>query len=159
MGSQSGPLPLVHFSMLLLRIVSGLALIVYQGWLQVQQGWDYLWHDGKWELVQHFAERGHGTPMAIFYSILVAIFYFFSPVLLTLGFLTRLSALVILIGLIVTLNLGIQGAISTSLHSQTVALYLLICLFFILNGGGVLALDRFFDRRRGKERQAGGLYA
>ena len=152
-------LPLVHVSMLLLRFVSGAALIFYQGWLQVQQGWGYLWKDGSWELVNHFTEKGHGVPVAVLFSILVAIFYFFSPVLLMLGFLTRLSALIILIGLIVTMNLGLQGIISTSLHSQTMALYLLISLFFVLNGGGMLALDRVFDRRRGKRRQAGGLYA
>ncbi|MFT5470559.1 MAG: putative membrane protein YphA (DoxX/SURF4 family) [Verrucomicrobiales bacterium] len=154
-------LPLVHFCMLILRFFSGLALITYQGWRQVQEGWAYLWHNGSWGLVDHFNTDGKSTAIAVFYSVLVAVFYFFSPFLLMIGFLTRLSALIILVGLMVTLNLGLDkdGLISTSLHSQTMALYLLIGVFFVLNGGGVLAIDRLFDRRRGKKRQAGGLYA
>ncbi|MEM7011723.1 MAG: DoxX family protein [Verrucomicrobiota bacterium] len=145
--------------MFVLRFLSGVALVYYQGWKQLQQGWGYLWSDGKWELVDHFVARGQGTPVSMLFAILVAVFYFVSPVLLMLGFLTRLSALVIFIGIMVTINLGLQGVISTSLHSQTTALYLLVCVFFILNGGGIIAVDRLFDRRRGKQRQAGGLYA
>lgn len=154
-------LPLVHLSMFLLRFCAGLALVIYQGWRQVQQMWAYLWQGGQWNLVDHFNTDGKSTAIALLYSILVAVFYFFSPVLLMLGFLTRLSALLILIGLLMTLNLNLHfdNLISTSLHSQTMALYLLICLFFVLNGGGMIAVDRLFDRRRGKKRQAGGLYA
>jgi len=148
--------------MFLLRIFSGLTLIYYQGSTQFSKGWAYLWGGASWELVDYFVNvEKQSVPVAVFLSILTAVFYFFSPLLLTIGFLSRLSALVIFIGLIVTLSLqdGFMTSLSSTLNSQSLVLYFLICIFFILNGGGMMAVDRLFDRRRGKFRQAGNLYA
>jgi len=144
--------------MLLLRCLSGLALIYYQGWNQVVFGWNYLWHQRQWPLVQHFLEH-NPLPLAVILSWLTAVFFFLSPLLLAIGFLTRLNALMIFLGLIMALNANLDRVLSTSLHTQTVVLYFLISLFFILNGGGLLAADRMFDRQRGRIRQAGGLYS
>jgi uncharacterized membrane protein YphA (DoxX/SURF4 family) len=144
--------------MFLLRCLSGLALIYYQGWTQVVFGWNYLWHQQAWPLVQHFTEH-NPLPFAVVLSWMTAVFFFLSPLLLALGFLTRLNALLIFVGLIIALNADLDRVLSTSLHTQTVVLYFLVSLFFLLNGGGLLAFDRLFDRRRGRIRQAGGLYA
>jgi uncharacterized membrane protein YphA (DoxX/SURF4 family) len=157
MEPVSGPLPLVHFSLFLLRSLTGLALIYYQGWNQVVFGWKFLWDQHPWPLVEHF----QGTQpllVAVLFSWLTAVFFFLAPLLLMVGFLTRLSAVLIFLGLVLALNADLDGVISPSLHTQTVVLYFLITLFFILNGGGAVAMDRLFDRHRGRVRRAAGLY-
>jgi uncharacterized membrane protein YphA (DoxX/SURF4 family) len=158
MAPNSGPLPLVHLSMFLLRSLTGLALIYYQGWNQVVFGWNFLWHQRTWPLVQHF-QANNPLPMAVVLSWMTAVFFFLSPLLLAIGFLTRLSASMIFVGLLLALNADLDRVISTSLHTQTVVLYFLITLFFVLNGGGLVAADRIFDRHRGRVRRAGGLYS
>ena len=144
--------------MFLLRCLSGLALIYYQGWTQVIYGWHYLWNQQSWPLVQHFTEH-NPLPLAVILSWMTAVFFFLSPLLLALGFLTRLNAMLIFAGLIMALNANLDRVLSTSLHTQTVFLYFLLTLFFFLNGGGLLAMDRLFDRQRGRIRRAGGLYS
>ncbi|MEM1294294.1 MAG: DoxX family membrane protein [Verrucomicrobiota bacterium] len=153
-----GPLPVVHLSMFLLRCFSGLILIYYQGWAQVRLGWNHVWKSDPWPLVLHFAE--FPTPVAIFFSVMIAVFFFLSPLLFALGFLTRLNALSIFIGILVALGSDLEDKLSsTELTSQTILLFLLITIFFILNGGGMLAADRLFDTRRGRSRMAGSLYS
>jgi len=156
---SQGPLPVIHLSMGLLRAGTGLALIYYQGWTQVRSGWAYLWNNQPWPLVQHFVGREHAVPFAVMLAWLVSTFFFLSPLLLALGFLTRLNALLIFCGLVLALSADLDGVLSTSLYSQTVFVYFLVSLFFILNGGGWTAADRLFDRRRGRVRRAGGLYS
>ncbi len=158
MAPNPGPLPLVHLSLFLLRSLTGLALIYYQGWNQVVFGWNFLWHQRTWPLVQHF-QVNNPLPFAVVLSWMTAVFFFLSPLLLAIGFLTRLNASLIFLGLLLALNADLDRVISTSLHTQTVVLYFLITLFFVLNGGGLLAADRLFDRHRGRVRQAGGLYS
>lgn len=144
--------------MFALRFVSGLALIYYQGWDQFAQGWSYLWSGTRWKLIDHFS-AAHPVPVAAVFALATAVFFFISPLLLALGFLTRVNALLIFAGLLLALDKGLNGILSTSLHTQTMSLYLLIMLFFFVNGGGLLAVDRFFDLRRGKSKAAGALYS
>tara|TARA_R110002096_G_scaffold114770_1_gene248769 strand:- start:14192 stop:14626 length:435 start_codon:yes stop_codon:yes gene_type:complete len=144
--------------MFLLRCFSGLILIYYQGWAQVRLGWNHVWKNDPWPLVLHFAD--FPTPVAIFFSVMIAVFFFLSPLLLALGFLTRLNALSIFIGILVAVYNDLGDKLSaTELTSQTILLFLLINVFFILNGGGMLATDRLFDTRRGRSRMAGSLYS
>jgi uncharacterized membrane protein YphA (DoxX/SURF4 family) len=143
----------------LLRAGTGLALIYYQGWAQVRGGWAYLWSNQPWPLVQHFVGRDNAVPLAVVLSWLVSVFFFLSPLFLALGFLTRLNAFLIFCGLILALAADLDGVLSSSLHTQTVAVYFLVSWFFILNGGGWTAADRLFDRRRGRLRRAEGLYS
>ncbi|MEM0969897.1 MAG: hypothetical protein AAGJ31_11140, partial [Verrucomicrobiota bacterium] len=108
--------------------------------------------------VTHFQSE-HVVPVAVAFSMMTAVFYFFSPLLLAVGFLTRMNAIFIFCGLLVTLNADLDGVLSTSLHSQTIFIYLLITVLYAVHGGGMMAADRFFDRRRGRLRRAGSLYA
>ena len=169
--NQVGPWPIVHLSMFLLRCFSGVALIYYQGWTQVRYGWSYIWKGDSWPLLIHFQQTGDGysTPVALLFAILIAVFFFFSPLLYTIGFLTRFNAASIFVGIVVALNLGIhnylfnqvslEAAAKVQAVQEVIVLYFLISLFFMLNGGGMLAADRLFDRRRGRNKTAGGLYA
>ncbi len=158
MANSIGPLPVVHLSMFLLRCFSGIILIYYQGWTQVQLGWNHIWRNDPWPMVAHFAD--YPVPVAIFFSVMIAVFFFLSPLLFALGFLTRLNALSIFIGIIVALSNDLHDKLSsTELTSQTILLFLLISVFFIFNGGGMLAADRLFDTRRGRARMAGSLYS
>lgn len=158
MSKANSGIPLVHVSMCGLRVSTGLALIYYQGWEQFSQGWSYLWSNTPWKLVNHFS-AGHPVPVAAAFAFVTAGFFFLSPLLLMLGFLTRLNALLIFLGLLLCLDRNLNSVLSTSLHTQTLALYLLVTLFFFVNGGGMLAADRVFDSRRGRSRTAGGLYS
>lgn len=168
--ARRNSLPLVHLSMFVLRFFSGLALIYYQGWTQVVAGWNYLFTERQsvdgaevtrvgWALVQSFQAQGKTLPSAVSWAWMVAVFFFFCPLLLSLGFLSRLSALLIFVGVVMALGMDLDAVLSDSFRDQTVVLYLLIMVFFIFNGGGLLAADRLFDRRRGRIRQAGGLYS
>ncbi len=145
-----------------------MALIYYQGWTQVVAGWNYLFtvrREGDdvirvgWPLVKSFQEQGKTLPESVGWAWMVAAFFFLAPLMLSIGFLTRLSALLIFIGVVMALALNLDSVLSPSFRDQTVMLYLLIMLFFISNGGGLVAADRMFDRRRGRIRQDGGLYS
>jgi uncharacterized membrane protein YphA (DoxX/SURF4 family) len=151
MSNVSGSTPRVHLSLFCLRVFSGLALIYYQGWEQFHQGWNYLWKSTRWRLLDHFSV-GHPVPVAVVFAFVTAGFFFVSPVLLVVGFLTRVNALLIFLGLLLTLDKGLNEVLSTSLHTQTMVLYLLIMFFYFVNGGGLLAADRLFDQRRGKNK-------
>jgi len=157
MRPPRGSIPIVHYSLAALRVLSGLALIYYQGWDQFSKGWRFLWSDERWMLVEHFRAE-HSPPVAVLFAFGTAVFYFVSPLFLMIGFLTRINALLIFVGLLITLNANLDGVLSTSLHTQTMVLYFLITLFFGVNGGGMIAADRLFDRSRGRFRAAGGLY-
>lgn len=140
-----------------LRILSGLALVYYQGWEQFFRGWQYLWAGSRWKLLDHFTAE-HPVPVAAAFAFATAVFFFVSPVLLMVGFLTRLNAMLIFMGLVLALDKDLNGVLSSTLHTQTMVLYLLITLFFVINGGGLIAADRLFDQRRSRARQAGGIY-
>lgn len=136
-----------NIGIFLLRILTGAALIYYQGATQVTKAWNYIWEGGSWPMLDHMLQS-YAFPVALTFAILTAICYFFGPVLLALGFLTRFSGAAIFIGLVATLNMGIDHIVSTSMHTQTLAIYLVVSLFFVLHGGGALAMDRLFVRRR-----------
>lgn len=157
MNKDSGNIPMLQISLCTLRASSALALIYYQGWEQFTRGWNFIWSGTRWNLVDHFS-KAHPVPVAVLLASLTAAFFFLSPLLLMMGFLTRVNALLIFLGLLLTLDAGLDGVLSTSLHTQTLVLYLLITLFFIVNGGGMVSMDRLFGRRRGRSRTAGGLY-
>ncbi len=158
MSNSIGPLPIVHLSMFLLRCFSGITLIYYQGWTQVKWGWNHIWNNEPWPLVVQFSD--YPGPVAVFFAVMIAVFFFLSPLLLALGFLTRLNAVSIFIGIIIALANNLHDKLSsTELTSQTIILFLLICVFFILNGGGLLAADRLFDTRRGRSRAPSSLYS
>ncbi len=147
--------PVVHLSMFVLRFFAGTALIYYQGWEQLVRGWNFVWHQQPWPLVDQFEQP---LQIAVLFSWLTAVFYALSPLMLALGFLTRLNALLIFAGILFTLSADLEKVLSPSLQSQTVVLYLIVLFFFICNGGGMIAADRLFDRRRGRMKKAGGLY-
>lgn len=157
MSDASGSLPLVHLSMFGLRVLSGLALVYYQGWEQFSQGWRYLWAGARWQLLDHFSS-GHPVPVAAVFAFATAVFFFVSPILLMVGFLTRINALLIFVGLVLALDKDLNGVLSSTLHTQTMALYLLITLFFCINGGGLIGADRLFEQRRGRTRKTEDLY-
>jgi len=161
MANQLGLWSPVNIAIFLLRVFSALALIYYQGFTQLTQGWSFVWQGGSWPLVDYFAQS-HSVPVSTFFAVLTAVFYFFAPFLLLVGFLTRFSAAAIFIGLVATLNMGFEQVLSSSLHTQTMVIYFVVTLFLMITGGGGFSLDRLFMRkkpRRVASSVSNGLYA
>lgn len=161
MVNQLGLWSPINIALFFLRAFSALALIYYQGLTQLIQGWNFVWHNSSWPLVDYFSQS-HSVPVSTVFALLTAVFYFFAPMLLMLGFLTRFSAAAIFIGLVATLNMGFEQVLSSSLHTQTLVIYFVVSLFLMITGGGAFSIDRLFVRkktRRTASSVSNGLYA
>jgi uncharacterized membrane protein YphA (DoxX/SURF4 family) len=80
---------------LILRVMAGLSMILYNSWLMVQQGWEYLWRQGDWTLLNLLGDLGFSIPKV--WACAIASIYFFGSIFLILGVFGRLTSVVLLV--------------------------------------------------------------
>lgn len=98
---QNAPIPVNQsetshdVASLFLRLVAGLSMILYNSWLMVQQGWNYLWHKGEWILLEVVSELGLPEPLVS--ACLIASVYFLGSIFLIIGVFGRVTSALLLL--------------------------------------------------------------
>ena len=115
---------------LVVRVVAGLLMI----------------HNGLNKLadVQGFADNVVafiGFPYPVFFTYLSAYVEIAGAVLLSLGFLTRLSALLLLLTMLVAIYFHLKANGPQVSPLETASLYASIFLLFLVNGAGIFSFD------------------
>ena len=119
-------------------------MIYYQTWDQAIRAWRFLWEKKPWALVEQFRDAGFPQPGAIATTLIF--FLIVCPAFILAGFVTRITSLVFLACCLFILLTGIS--VSSSLHPQTLALYLGGALTLVFAGPGLLSFDALLTRRR-----------
>ena len=124
---------------LIVRVVAGLTMILYNSWLMVQQGWNFLWNKGDWALLQAVTDLGF--PLPTISACVIAAIFFFGSIFLILGVFGRATAIVLLL----TTELGFyfalrEGAVA---YVELSILYATLYLLNIVLGSGRYSADRF----------------
>ena len=132
---------------LILRVGTGLSMILYNSWLMVQQGWGHLWRDEGWTLLNVITDLGLPTP--IITSCVIASIYFFGSICLILGLFGRVPAMVML----VVTEIGCYYALQVGqiAHVELSVLYGILFVLHLILGSGRFSLDRYLSglgRRR-----------
>lgn len=129
---QSTPVDNLGFQSvwLLVRMLAGLLMI----------------HNGLDKLgdVQGFADNVVsfiGLPYPVFFTYCAAYIEIVGAVLLSVGLLTRLSALSLFLTMLVAIYFHLKGDGLTIAPLETASLYALCYLFFLTNGAGIFSLD------------------
>ena len=137
---------------LIVRVMAGLTMILYNSWLMVQQGWDHLWNDGTWILLN--VVKDLGLPLPVVTACVIASIYFLGSIFLILGVFGRVISGVVLatteIGLYFALRGGAIAYVELSL------LYGTLYLLHLFLGSGAISLDRLlagFGRKGRRHRK------
>lgn len=132
-GGETGLSPLANAGVTLLRIFAGVSLALAHGFGKLPPSEGFI--DGTAKM---------GFPMPMFFAWVGALTESFGALFLALGFLTRLSSLLIVIFMLVAL-IGVHGA--DPYQKQELAfLYLFIALAFLLKGSGDWSIDSFLRK-------------
>lgn len=123
----------------ILRIGTGALLLTRHAWVAAIGAYQFLWEEKSWSWVEAF--RSAGLPYPQFTAPAAAIILTAVAVSFTVGFLTRLFAIVFMpvlaLFLIYTQKVG-------SAQVETAWLYLLISFTLLLFGSGAISLDKLF---------------
>ena len=122
---------------LILRLATGLSMILYNSWLMVQQGWEHLWREGNWTLLNVVTELG--MPMPIVSACGIASIYFFGSIFLILGVLGRIPTFIML----VTTEIGCYLAMRAGqiAYVELAILYGTLFVLHLILGSGRFSLD------------------
>jgi len=140
-NSPSAPIPGAasrDAASLIVRVVAGLSMILYNSWLLVLQGWDYLWHKGEWTLLQVVIDLG--LPVPTVSACVIASIFFFGSIFLMVGVFGRITAIVLLLATELGFYFALrEGAIA---YVELSILYATLYLLNIVLGSGRYSLDR-----------------
>ncbi|NNE90317.1 MAG: DoxX family membrane protein [Verrucomicrobiales bacterium] len=132
----------------LIRFFTGYPMIHYQAWKHARTGWDYMWQKTNWTVHDQMVNLGASSPGPM--AVLLIFFLLTSSFGIVIGFLTRINSILLLVCLGVVLIAPVE--LSTTLTSQTLLLYLGLCLTLIVAGGGFFSLDTLLTSRRRKRK-------
>lgn len=133
-GGESGLSPLANAGLTLLRIFTGVALMLGHG-------------IGKFPPSPQFIQRTGemGFPLAVVFSWAAAFSEFLGGAFLALGFLTRVSSFFIAVTMLVAL-LGVHLRDPFD-RQEKALLYLFIALAFLLKGASDWSIDAFLRKK------------
>jgi len=133
--------------LLLLRLVSGLALLIYPAWGEGIAGWRHVWDKTPWPFAAEIAERGFPLPEAV--SIIAVAAATLGSFFLITGLLCRISALVL--SICTLCGLFLYGSIPEI--SEKLVLYAVIYAVLVICGPGIFSLDSLLSGRRRSARR------
>lgn len=132
------------FSLLVLRAGVAIALCFFHLIPEATTGWEAIWNEESWPLAEFVA--GFGVPQTKWVLASLLVLAFLAAVGLTLGFLIRFSASLLLVGAIVS---GITAVREESVEGLELSIvHGLVLLFFLLRGAGAFSGDHYFANRR-----------
>lgn len=133
MGEERESLTAV--GILVLRVGTGLALLLYHGWHKVGEAVGYFRLGDDWLVLADV--RGMGMPFPVALAVAATLTQFLGSLSLIAGLLTRLAAAMVL----GTLAVAILQTLQTGKDSQLPILYCLLCSALMLLGGGRHSVD------------------
>jgi uncharacterized membrane protein YphA (DoxX/SURF4 family) len=123
----------------ILRIGTGVLLLTRHGWLAAVGAYEFLWKEQPWDWVKAFSDAG--LPYPQFTAPAAAIILSAVAISFTVGFLTRLFAIVFVP--VLALFLVYAQKVGAA-QVETAWLYLLISFTLLLFGSGAISLDKLF---------------
>jgi uncharacterized membrane protein YphA (DoxX/SURF4 family) len=123
---------------LIVRVVAGLSMILYNSWLMVHQGWEHLWRKGEWTLLNVVNDLG--LPMPLVVACVIASIFFFGSIFLMLGVFGRVTSALLL----VTTEIGCYFALRAGAiaYVELSLLYGALYILHLLLGSGRVSLDQ-----------------
>ncbi|GEP46213.1 DoxX family membrane protein [Brevifollis gellanilyticus] len=126
-------------SIAILRIGTGALLLTQHAWLAAIGAYKFLWEEQAWDWVTAFSDAG--LPYPQFTAPAAAIILAAVAVSFTVGFLTRLFAIVFMP--VLALFLVYAQKVGAA-QVETAWLYLFISFTLLLFGSGAISLDKLF---------------
>ena len=129
-----------------------LAVRLYWGWQLVQSGWGKLHNLDK--VTDYFTSLG--LPMPAQMAVIISCVELFGGIFLTLGLLSRLTALVLTVNLIAAYIIGDREALLSifsdpdKFYAAAPYTFLIASLIVLLFGPGKVSLDTLLNRLLGK---------
>ncbi|MGK0184543.1 MAG: putative membrane protein YphA (DoxX/SURF4 family) [Verrucomicrobiales bacterium] len=128
--------------LLLFRLAIVTLIVIFQLLPEATVGWAAIWQEKSWPLAE--VVSGLGIPQAPWVLSSAVILVFLAALGVACGFITRLSAVVLLIGAVLV---GYRAVTETEVVSLELALvYGSVFIFLLLRGPGYLSADRFFRK-------------
>lgn len=141
--SLEKPRALASVSLLLFRAGCAGSLLYFHGWANALGAWNHFWKSDPWPLVDRLQAAGYPIPVA--FATAAAVILLVAPISIILGFLTRLSALLVLAVVIAALP-AVLGS-GEPLPQELSLFYLLGYFLLLLQGGGGYGLDSAFRKQ------------
>lgn len=132
---------LSNLALSLLRFASGLMLAYFHGLGKVIGAYGYLVEGKEWRFINLVSNIGFPAP--VIFALLSTFAEFVCGILLAVGFLTRYTALIVLINMAVVL----YRHFTTDMRFELGALYFLIALLFVFRGGEGISIDGLMKRK------------
>ena len=123
---------------LIVRLIAGISMILYNSWLMVEQGWGHLWRQGEWALLGVVTD--FGFPMPVVSACVIASIYFFGSIFLILGVFGRVNSAVLLVTTEIGFYFALRGG--SIAYVELSLLYAGFYLLHIVMGSGRFSLDR-----------------
>jgi uncharacterized membrane protein YphA (DoxX/SURF4 family) len=141
-NNPQGPNPLLHGGIFILR--AGLAAIMFfmHGLPHAIAAWSYIWKKQPWELVETLTELQYPFPAILSSSTAIILTIF--PLSIFLGFLSRISAAILVVFLVTILVAA--GSLEGFITQESIFLYLIGYSTLIVTGSGQISLDTAFRR-------------
>jgi uncharacterized membrane protein YphA (DoxX/SURF4 family) len=136
---------------LVVRVIAGLSMILYNSWLMVDQGWEHLWREGEWMLLNVVTNLG--LPMPVVVACVIASIYFFGSIFLILGVFGRVTSALLLITTEIGCYLALRGGAIA--YVELSLLYGTLYVLHLILGSGRISLDQVLagiGRKRFRER-------
>ncbi len=125
---------------LILRVVTGVSMIIFHSWGKIVGMVDFL--NGKhWKFVD--TVQMMGLPLPVLFAIIATLIEFIASILIILGLFTRISA----IGLALVMLFAIYLHIITKTSVELALIYLSVFVFLALAGAGKFSLDSRIGRK------------
>lgn len=138
-SANQNPWSSIFKTIAVLRIGTGVLLLTRHAWLAVNGAYAFIWKEQPWDWVKAFADAG--LPYPQFTAPAAAIILGAVAISFTLGFLTRLFAVVFMPVVVLFL---IYAQKMHSAQVETAWLYMLITFTLLLFGSGAISLDKLF---------------
>ncbi|MES2597797.1 MAG: DoxX family protein [Verrucomicrobiota bacterium] len=138
-ASNQGSFGSLFKSIAILRIGTGALLLTQHAWLAAIGAYKFLWEEQSWEWVKAFGDAG--LPYPQFTAPAAAIILTAVAISFTVGFLTRLFAIVFMP--VLALFLVYAQKVGAA-QVETAWLYLLISFTLLLFGSGAISIDKLF---------------
>ena len=134
------------FGLLLLRIAVAFSLLAWHGWDLSLGAWKHVWNKQAWEFADTL--QAHGFPAPSVVGTVIAVLLVFCSLFLFFGLLTRISAAIILSGMLVT------GFLYTDYSAviELATLYSAILLVLCISGAGRFSMDALLSGRKRQRR-------
>ncbi|MCI0412816.1 DoxX family protein [bacterium] len=121
--------------LLLLRLGTGLLLIMNHGWGKLVSAFGYLAQGKPWKFIEGVANLGF--PFPAFFAVAAALAESIGSILLIIGLFTRYAALFIAINM----SVAIYRHLTSDFRFELAALYLCIALAFLFLPPGRFSMD------------------